>query len=270
MFRTGSTQSTSLLITKLIVIPCALVLFSQGTALAQKKKKDEGKLIEMTWIADKAAKKKGRQAGYGIVYYFPPNGGERDHEFFKTEEMCDFSRSCPCVKVVPSNKKLVALRERYEVPEKYPVIVITDYHGNFFQMFKARKLNDKKFKFGVIQKAITGTDRRARGTEARLAKDLAKAEKHLKARKYRQTISALEWAATIVGFKDAERAAEIMAECAEVGKERLERLIENPEADDDAQKKALRKIAKDFKGTDVEEKVKAEISRINKAAKEKE
>lgn len=229
---------------------------------------NKGKLIEMKWVSDKKAKETGLRSRYGILYYFPPKDGERDHVIFKTEEMCDLSRSSPMVKIKPSDKKLQALREEFSVPEKYPVIVVTDWFGNPMQTFAARKLNDKKFKFEAIRRAISRADVESMKTESRLEKDVAKAEAQLKQRKYPQTIRALEWAATVHGWPKAERAKEIMEEVIEIGREKLGRALENPADDTETQKKVLRKIARDFKGTPVKDEADAEVGKLNKAAEE--
>lgn len=226
------------------------------------------KLIQMAWVTDGAAKQKGLRSRYGILYYFPPAGTNDEHAIFSTEQMCDQSRSSPMVKVKEGDKKIAHLRKEWSIPAKVPVIVVTDWHGNPMQTFAARKLKDKKFKFEQIRSAITGADREATKTERRLAKDLAKGETYLKKRKYPQTIRTLEWAAKIHGFPEAQRAREIMEQVIEVGRERLERALEQPPEDVEAHKKALRKIGKDFKGTPVADEVSDKIREINKAAKD--
>lgn len=236
----------------------ALSTICCATAWGQRPK-DPG--YETTWVSVRQAKEKAQQARYGILYYFPTKGTTDEHMIFSTEEMSVQSRNSPMVKV--ATEKTEHLRPKYDVNDKFPTIVVTDWHGNQLGKFVARNLKDKKIKFAAIQKEIKRALSFVDGMEAKIEKSLAKANKSYDKKKYKSAIKELSWVRNFEGFKSGKKATDLLEEIMEIGREEHEKLLERGPKDKDELLKKLKKLAKEFKGTEVEPEIQATIKKVS-------
>lgn len=210
------------------------------------------------WAQYEEARQKAEKSRYGMVFYFPPVAAlDKVHDAFTEEELAMQSLKSPMVRILekPQHKKL---RQRYKVSPKYFVVVVTDYYGNAIgKPFKA-KSPSQKLPAAQIIKLIQTADNFVDQKRMSFEKSIEKAERNFEKKRWRSAIKEYAPIAAFNGLKVSDRARKRLAEIVEIGN----KAIDNAKQQSDP-KKALKKVAKEFKGCEVEELVEKALAEVD-------
>lgn len=211
------------------------------------------------WTKANQAKKKAETSRFGILYYFPPKGSKEVHSIFKGKEMETQSLASPMVKV--ADEKLHLLRETYKPNDKLHTVIVTDWYGNVISKkpFQARTVKQKLDVKGIVSQ-IKGAINFADKTEAALAKKLAKGEKAFAKKRWSSAIKEYLAIVEFQGYEPCVKAKDRLDEIVEEGRAELESA---GKLEGDDKKKKLKKIAKDFKGTEVQKEAEEALAELD-------
>ena len=211
------------------------------------------------WATLSEARRNAEKSRYGMVLYFPPLAAlDSVHKIFKEEELASQSLKSPMVRVQdkPEHKKT---REKYEISGKYYEVVVTDYFGNpMAKPFKV-KSESQKISTDQIIKLIRTADNYVDQMRVVYEKKIEKAERAFEREKWKSALKEYLPIAEFQGLKVSERARKRVAEIVEAGKKELA-AAKKLEAND--AKKALKKIAREFSGCEVEQLAEAALEKL--------
>jgi len=210
------------------------------------------------WTHYSAAEEKAKQYRTGILWFFPVKGSDDEHPMFKRQAMAELSARVTVVKVGEKCVDRGTYRVRYEVPEKYMTFVLTDYYGNLIDKVVAKRGAKEKIKVAkkfspVLKDCQT---RWIVPQRTRIKKILDKADKNLKGKRWSKAAAGYQEITALRGFKDVEKAETRLAEIVDRGQGEIKRANR---LDHDEAIKKLKRIAKDYKGCEVEEDARAAI-----------
>ncbi|MCA8959342.1 MAG: hypothetical protein KDC38_02465 [Planctomycetes bacterium] len=202
------------------------------------------------WTRARDAHEKAKKSRVGILYWFPIKGTSELHSIFSEEPMNELSRRVVVVNVDENCGERDELRKKYEVPDKYPTFVLTDYHGNLIQppLALKRGLSQKVDPIKTFEKPLKNVQNWVDAQEARLAKDLSKLEKELERKKYKRTIPKLLEITRFSGFQAVEKAKQRLSDALEDGRLEIRKAVRLDREEAIAK---LKSIGEDFEGTEV-------------------
>lgn len=216
------------------------------------------------WTPHDYAHEKAKKSRVGILYWFPVNGTSDKHAIFSEETMNELSRRVVVVNVDEACRQKKELRKQYDVPEKYPAFVMTDYYGNAISppLVLKRGLKQKVDPKKQFESPLKNVQNWVTAQQARLGKLLKKAEKDLGKKKYKKAIPALQEIAAFHGMKVAEQAREKLTDALEDGRTKIAK-AERMDSSDAI--KALKKVVKEFVGTEVAKEAEKKIAELEKS-----
>ncbi len=204
--------------------------------------------IQMTWTPRIAARGKAADAKSGIVYYSPAAIGE-EHTVFSSTPMMEQSAKSPFVRVLLKERK--EFQAEFGLQEKVHAIVVTDWYGNLIGIHQVK---DPKGKLSqpLILGQIVNAAKFLKKLEKSSKRDFDKGSKAFDKKQWAKAIKSFLPVAKLKGIDVGEQARDRIAEILELGRSRLKEAVDLGAEDSAAATKALKAIAKEFKGCEVE------------------
>lgn len=219
-----------------------------------------GNAYKTSWTSTalKDALRKAETSGEGVVIYVPAatddeqSSNKSIHRFFLTKIANDASKDRQFVQASPDLAK--KLRKQHELQWKLHYALVCDWYGNPLLTLKSTdksKLNGKK-----LRATLYSTSKITARLQKKLKGKLDPAAKDLERGSYASAAKRLASILLYVGYPECDQAAKLMQEIEKKGQAELDAALKLEEP---ARKKALRNIARKYKGSAIESKCAAEL-----------
>ncbi|MFN0059777.1 MAG: hypothetical protein ACKVX7_15065 [Planctomycetota bacterium] len=250
--------------TKLLVLG-ALALSSTSLNPAAARQAGGQAGYDTRWSDHRDAKDRAKLNIVGILYYFPAKGSTDEPIVFKTKQLAEQSMNSPFILVTAKVDPDSELRKRYEVPEKFPTVVVTDWYGNRIDLFARQRLEDKAAHLNIL-KCVKTADAWAASVQKELAKKTTAVEKSIKSESWSAAIKKCREVIEFSGYPESEKCVELLKDINGVARKGIEKAEKLRASDKEGALKILRDVAKQFQGSDAAteaEKLIEELSKKN-------
>ncbi len=206
---------------------------------------------QTTWTEWLAALSQATEKKTGVLLYFRPGDDGAEHGVFKSKPIAEESVESPMVKLrkVDADK----LRTNYEIPAAGHHIIVTDWYGNRIRVFSAKE-ESARVPADKILAAVKGANGFVEKLRKEAATKVERAEKSVEKEDWKKAIGQLEPLLVLLGIDERKRADELLAKVLTAGRERIATAVEGKD------EKELRKIAREFRGCEVETEAEAAIA----------
>lgn len=210
------------------------------------------------WTPYAPAYETAKEKSVGVLLYLKRDKDD-SHTLFTSKPMADRSEKSPMVKL--EGDELEKLRKEFEVSAKKHIIVVTDWHGNEISRFSASR-STQNFKLKRVVGAIASAKKFFKRVEKDAKKFQKKGNDYFGKEKWSRAAKEFFKVAGFKGVKEAEEASLKLGEIRDRGTKLVTEIVEREEDEKSAKITALGKVAKDFKGTEVEKLARDEIARL--------